>query len=275
MSKTASHSNSVKIIVAGAGGRMGRTILALAHQDPSVQIAGAFERADHPSVGRDVGELIGTKPLKVPVHPDLRECIRFGSVVIDFTDPEATANHLAIVSKARRALVIGTTGLTPAAVEKLRSTARNIPIVQSPNMSVGVNLLFKLSSLVGEILDDRYDVEIVEEHHRHKKDAPSGTALEVARLIAKARKISFDQNSVYGRKGLTGERKRGTIGIHAVRGGDTVGTHQVAFIADGERIELIHKASSREAFAYGAILAAKFVAKKKSGFYNMHEVLGL
>ncbi len=265
----------VKIIVAGAAGRMGRTILSLAHRDPEIEIAGAFEKADNPAVGRDVGELIGKPPMNVPVHPDLRECVRSGSVVIDFTQPEAVPHHLEIVLKAKRAMVIGTTGLTSGLLEKIRSAARKIPVVQTPNMSVGVNLLFRLASLVGSVLDDRYDVEITEEHHRHKKDAPSGTALELARLIAKARKITLEQNVVFGRKGLTGERKRGVIGIHAIRGGDVVGNHQVSFISEGERLELIHKASSREAFGSGALLAAKFVAKKKFGFYNMQDVLGL
>lgn len=265
----------VKIIVAGAAGRMGRTILSLAHRDPEMRIAGAFERADHPAVGRDVGELIGVAPINVPIHPDLRECIEFGSVVIDFTQPDASAHHLEIALKAKRALVIGTTGLPSVFIQRLHLAARRIPVVQAPNMSVGVNLLFRLAELVGKSLDDRYDVEIVEEHHKHKKDAPSGTALELARVITKARKIDFEPNVLYGRKGLTGERKRGAIGIHAIRGGDTVGNHQVAFISEGERIELVHRASSREAFAYGALCAAKFVAKKKSGFYNMREVLGL
>ena len=266
---------AVKIIVAGAAGRMGRTILGLAHRVSGIQIAGAFERSDSPAVGRDVGELIGVKSLNVPVHPDIRECIKFGNVVIDFTQPEAVPENLEVALKAKRAIVIGTTGLTNVFIQKIHSAARKIPIVQAPNMSVGVNLLFRLASLVGSALDDRYDVEIAEEHHRHKKDAPSGTALELARLIAKARKIDFQQNVVYGRKGLTGERKRGSIGIHAVRGGDVIGNHQVSFLSDGERIELVHKASSREAFGYGALLAAKFLAKKKSGFYNMQEVLGL
>ncbi len=266
---------AVKIIVAGAAGRMGRTILGLAHRDPEVQIAGAFERADNPAIGRDVGELIGTAPFDIPVHPDIRECIKFGNVIIDFTHPAAVPENLEVALKTRRAMVIGTTGLSNAFIEKIHLAAKKIPIVQAPNMSVGVNLLFRLVSMVGGILDDRYDIEIVEEHHKHKKDAPSGTALELARLIAKARKIDFQQNAVYGRKGLAGERKRGSIGVHAVRGGDVVGNHQVSFISEGERVELVHKASSRDAFAHGALLAAKFVAKKKSGFYNMQEVLGL
>jgi 4-hydroxy-tetrahydrodipicolinate reductase len=270
--------NKIRIIVAGAAGRMGRTILSLAHRDPEIQIAGAFERSDSPAVGRDVGELIGTGSIGVPVHPDLRECIKFGKVVIDFTDPSAVPHNLEIALKARRAMVIGTTGLDQGFVAKLHAFySEKIPILQSPNMSLGVNLLFHLVSQTADMLSDRYDVEIVEEHHRHKKDAPSGTALELARLIAKERGINLrDKDNVhYGRQGLVGERKRGTIGIHAVRGGDIVGNHQVSFISEGERIELIHKASSREAFAHGALLAAKFLAKKKLGFYNMQQVLGL
>ena len=265
----------IKIIVAGAAGRMGRTILSLAYRDPEIQIAGAFERADNPAVGRDVGELIGMPSFNVPVHPDIRECIGLGNVVIDFTQPEAVSHNVEIAAKAKRAMVIGTTGLTSAIIEKIHTAARKIPIVQSPNMSIGVNLLFRLVSLTASTLDQHYDVEIVEEHHKHKKDAPSGTALELAHLIAKARKINFEPNAVYGRKGITGERKAGQIGIHAVRGGDTVGNHQVCFISEGDRIELIHRASSREAFGRGALLATKFVAKKKIGFYNMQAVLGL
>ena len=264
-----------KIIVAGAAGRMGRAILSLAHRDPNVQIAGAFEQANHPSIGHDVGELIGTDPLNVPVHPDIRECVHRRDVIIDFTHPQAVPQHLEVALKLKCAMVIGTTGLEPAFLQKIRSAARTIPIVQSPNMSAGVNLLFRLVSLAAEILDDRYDVEIVEEHHRHKKDAPSGTALELARLIARSRKIHLEQNAVYGRHGLAGGRKRGEIGIHAVRGGDVVGSHQVSFLAEGERVDLLHRASSREAFASGALLAAKFAARKKAGLYHMQQVLGL
>jgi 4-hydroxy-tetrahydrodipicolinate reductase len=266
---------SVKIIVAGAAGRMGCAILSVALRDPRIQVVGAFEQASHPSIGRDVGELLGQAPINVPLHPDIRECIKAGGVIIDFTNPLSTQQNLEVAVKAKRAMVIGTTGLDGQFIHKLQLASRNIAIVQSPNMSAGVNLLFKLAYLVGEVLDDRYDVEIVEEHHRHKKDAPSGTALELARLIAKARKVNFDQSALYGRQGFSGERKRGAIGIHAVRGGDVVGNHQVSFLSEGERVELIHKASSREAFAFGAILAAKFVAARKSGFYNMQQVLGL
>lgn len=265
----------VKIIVAGAAGRMGKTILQLAYHDPEIQIAGCFEHAQHPSIGHDAGELIGAPALNVPVYPDLRECAQSGNVLIDFTHPEAVPDHLEISLRSGQGMVIGTTGLNPAFIAKLKTASKKIPIVQAPNMSIGVNLLLRVASLVGGLLDDRYDIEIVEEHHKHKKDSPSGTALELARVLAKARKIDFETGVVYGRKGLTGERKKGTIGIHAVRGGDVIGNHQVSFMAEGERLELIHKASSREAFGAGALYAAKFIAKKKFGFYNMQQVLGL
>ncbi len=264
-----------KIIIAGAGGRMGRTILKLALEDPEIKVTGAFEKSDHPAVGHDAGEWAGSSRIHVPVHSNLRECVKHGDVVIDFTHPISTAQNLKTARDARKGLVIGTTGLSDAFIRELKKAAKKITIVQSPNMSLGVNLLFSLTELAARILDNSYDVEIVEAHHRHKKDAPSGTALELIRQIARGRKMSLESNVVFGRKGETGARKKGTIGVHAVRGGDVVGDHTVSFLTEGERVELIHRASSREAFAKGALLAAKFVAKKRSGFYNMQQVLGL
>jgi 4-hydroxy-tetrahydrodipicolinate reductase len=264
-----------KVIIAGAGGRMGKTILGLAHRDPGIEIVGAFEHSNHSAVGRDVGELIGVEPINIPVHPDLHECVRSGGIVIDFTHPDAVEQNLDVAATAKCAMVIGTTGLTNAFLKRLNTVANKIGIVQAPNMSVGVNLLYQLVSLVGKSLDSRYDIEIVEEHHRHKKDAPSGTALELARLVAKAREVSLERNAVYGRKGVAAARKKGSIGIHAIRGGDTIGIHNVSFISEGERLELVHKASSREAFGHGALVAAKFIAKKNHGLYNMQQVLGL
>ena len=265
----------VKIIVGGAGGRMGRTILKLASQTADIKIAGAFEKADHPAIGRDVGELVGDSPIRIPVHPDLRECIETGDVVIDFTHPSATLQNLKVSREAKKGMVIGTTGLSDSLVREIKKASKKIPIVQSPNMSLGVNLLFSLAELAARILDLSYDVEIIEAHHRHKKDAPSGTALELIRQIAKGRNMALESNVVFGRKGETGTRKSGTIGVHAIRGGDVVGEHTVSFLTEGERLDLIHRASSREAFAKGVLLAAKFVSKKRSGFYNMRQVLGL
>jgi 4-hydroxy-tetrahydrodipicolinate reductase len=264
-----------KIIVAGAGGRMGRTILKLAHGDPGIKIVGAFEHPKSSVLGRDVGELIGERALQVPVHMDVRECIRAGDVLVDFTEPAATAQNLKAALDYRKALVIGTTGLGPAILRKIRDAAKKIAIVQSPNMSLGVNLLFSLVRSAASVLDDSYDVEIVEAHHRAKRDAPSGTALALGRHAAEARKVFFEANAVYGRSPASEPRKKGTIGFHAVRGGDIVGEHTVSFIADGERVELTHRASAREAFARGALLAAKFAARKRSGLYDMRQVLGL
>lgn len=266
---------NTKIIVAGAAGRMGKTILSLARKDSNIKIAGAFERPDSNVLGRDIGELLGEKSMNVPVHPDIRECIEAGDVLIDFTQPAATLQHLKIALEHRKKMVIGTTGLTTEAIRKIREASKKIAIVQAPNMSLGVNLLFSLARLLGSKLSGEYDVEITEVHHKHKKDAPSGTALELAREVAVGRGTSLEANAVYGRKGMTGARKKGAIGIHAVRGGDVVGDHTVSFLADGERVELVHRASSREAFARGALLAAKFLANKKNGFYTMQQVLGL
>jgi len=265
----------VKVIVAGAGGRMGQTIIRLAHMDPTLKLVGAFERFDHPLVGRDVGELLGQTAIDLPIHPDLRECIDLGDVIIDFTSPASTAQNLKLAAKEGCRMVIGTTGLSAALQRDIKRLSRKIAIVQSPNMSVGVNLLFKLTELTASKLDKSYDIEIVETHHRHKRGAPGGTAHELARRAAAARNVSPNKAILDGREGETGAREEGIIGVHAVRGGDIVGDHVVSFMTDGEKIELTHRATSRDAFAKGAIQAAKFLAKKRSGSYNMQQVLGL
>lgn len=263
----------VKIVVAGAAGKMGRTILGLALKDPTIKIVGAFE-SDSSYIGRDAGELIGEKPIHVPISSDVKNCVSAGDVLIDFTHPSAASAHLKTALDKGAKLVIGTTGLSETLISEIKKASAKIGIVQSPNMSLGVNLLFELAKMTASILDESYDIEIVEAHHAQKKDAPSGTALELLRQIMNARKTA-ESNAVYGRKGETGARRKGTIGVHAVRGGDVVGDHTVSFLTEGERIELIHRASSRAAFAKGALLAAKFIAKQKSGFYNMQQVLGL
>ncbi len=265
----------IKLIVAGACGKMARQIMTLAAQDRDFKIAGAFEAESHPEVGKSLGNILGIPSLSIPVSASLKEVIEKGDILIDFTHRDATPLHVKLCRSHKKGMVIGTTGLSDAALRDIKTASEVIPVVQSPNMSAGVNLLFKLVELVSSTLSDDYDIEIVESHHRHKKDAPSGTALELARRAAQGRKVKLTDMAVYGRQGLTGERKRGTIGIHALRGGDVVGDHTVSFLSDGERIELVHKASSREAFAQGALLAAKFVSKKKSGLFTMQDVLGL
>ncbi len=265
----------IKLIIAGACGKMAARIMNLAVQDKAFKITGAFESKGHPLIGASLRDLLGVKTLDIPISAGIEDVIAKGDVVIDFTHRDATPVHVKSCQSHGKAIVIGTTGLTDVTFREIKAASKTIPILQSPNMSAGVNLIFKLTELVASKLGQEYDIEIVESHHRLKKDAPSGTALELAKRAAEGRGVDLEKNAVYGRQGLTGERKPGTIGIHAIRGGDIVGDHTVSFMAEGERIELPHKASSRDAFAKGALLAAKFVAGKKSGLFTMHDVLGL
>lgn len=265
----------IKIAVAGAGGRMGRAILKIAAQDKDCSITGGIEQASSPLIGEDLGLIIGAGPLKVKLSSNISEALSTADVLIDFTHFSATDSHLKAVLQKKIGYVLGTTGLSEALLGSLKNAAKSIPVVQSPNMSIGVNLLFKLSEMTARALDEDYDIEIVEAHHRMKKDSPSGTALKLLEVMANARKRDLKKDVVYGREGETGARPHGEIGVHAVRGGDVVGDHTVSFLAEGERIELVHRASSRDAFAQGAVRAAKFVARQKPGLYNMAQVLGL
>jgi 4-hydroxy-tetrahydrodipicolinate reductase len=265
----------IRLVLAGACGKMASQIMTLASKDKEFKVTGAFEAPGHPKIGKKVGDLLGIESLDAVISGDPEKAIAQGDVVIDFSHRDATAAVVRACEAQKKALVIGTTGLTEDTLALVREASKKIAIVQSPNMSAGVNLLFKLAELVASKLGEDYDIEIVEVHHKHKKDAPSGTALELARRAAAGRKVDLAKKAVYGREGLTGERERGVIGIHAVRGGDVVGDHTVSFLAEGERVELTHKASSREAFAKGALLASKFLSINKLGLFTMHDVLGL
>ena len=265
----------IRIAVAGASGRMGKAIMRLAHEDPQFRITGVLEHPQSQALGEDVGKLIGVESLGVTVTLDPFQAVMGAHALIDFTHPSATESHLKAVMKNKVGYVIGTTGLTDSLLKRIKSASKSIPIVQSPNMSVGVNLLFKLAEITGKALDEDYDIEIVEAHHRMKKDAPSGTALKLLEVLTEVRNRDIKKNTVYGREGEVGARPKGQIGVSAVRGGDVVGDHTVSFLADGERVELVHKASSRDAFAQGALRASKFLAKRKSGLFNMLQVLGL
>jgi len=265
----------IKIAVAGAAGKMGKRILTLAQTDPELQIAGGLEHPDSEALGQDLGSLIGGELLGIPLTSDGEEALRSAQVLIDFTHPGAVEEHLRFALQAKTAMVIGTTGLSKKTFASIKRASSRIPILQSPNMSAGVNLLFGLVTRAAEVLSDRYDIEISETHHRMKKDAPSGTALELARLIAQIKGWDPQKAFLYGRRGRTGQRKKGTLAIHALRGGDVVGEHTVSFLGDGEVLELVHRASSRDTFAQGALAAAKFVAHKKKGLYNMRDVLSL
>lgn len=254
---------------------MGKTILSLALQDPQFQITGALEQAESPFLGHDIGLLVRNEPVGVKISSEADLVVCDADVLIDFTHPSATERILKAVTRYKAAYVLGTTGLTDAILRKLKAASRKIPIVQSPNMSVGVNLLFTLAEITAKTLDESYDIEINETHHRLKKDAPSGTAMKLLEILAKTRRRDLKKDVVYGREGETGVRPRGQIGVFALRGGDVVGDHNVSFLGDGERIELVHRATSRNAFAQGALRAAKFVAGRRSGFYNMQQVLGI
>lgn len=262
----------VKIIVNGAAGRMGRAIIALAGEDPDFKIVGAIEAGGHPDLGKDAGATAGVSPLAVAVTRDLAQVIADGDVVVDFSQKRSTLNCLGIACQAGKAMVIGTTGLAEEEIARVKKAAERIPVVLSPNMSIGVNLLFKIAEETARKLKG-YDVEIIEVHHNKKKDAPSGTARKLAEVIASATGRDISRDAVYGREGIVGERKANEIGIHAARAGDIVGEHTLIFAGPGERLELTHRAHSRNTFASGALRAARFAAAAQPGFYTMADVL--
>ncbi|MBI3591898.1 MAG: 4-hydroxy-tetrahydrodipicolinate reductase [Nitrospirae bacterium] len=265
----------VRIIVTGATGRMGSRITALSKDYHDLRLAGALERKGHEGVGKDIGLLTGIGQADVKLTDKLEDIISGCDVVIDFTSTAATLQHIKLAAEKKKAMVIGTTGFSKEEVEIIKGLCRDIPVVLAPNMSVGVNLLLKVLQDVARVLGDDYDIEIVEAHHRLKKDAPSGTALKMAQVIADAVERNLDDVAVYARKGLIGERTKKEIGIQTVRAGDIVGEHTVLFGGLGERIEITHKASSRDTFARGALKAALWIASRAPGFYDMQDVLGL
>ena len=262
-----------RIAVAGAAGRMGRALIEAALGAPDLKLAAALEQKGNAAVGRDAGELAGS-PCGIGIGDDVAAAVAGCEVLIDFTRPEGAFAHLAACRKQGVRMVIGTTGFSEAQKSEIASAARDIAIVRSPNFSVGVNVAFRLLQVAAAALGKGYDVEIVEAHHRHKVDAPSGTALRMGEVVAQALGRDLRKAAIYGREGVTGERKDETIGFSTVRGGDLVGDHTVMFIGAGERLEITHRASSRSNFATGALRAARFVATKKSGLFDMSDVLG-
>jgi 4-hydroxy-tetrahydrodipicolinate reductase len=263
-----------KIAIAGSSGRMGRALIEAVAQASDFRLKAALEHPDSPLLGKDAGELLGM-PCGVQISADPARSLAGCDVLVDFTRPEATLAHLEACRKHGIRMVIGTTGFQPEQKKLIADAASGIAIVMAPNMSVGVNLTFKLLELTAKVLNEGYDIEIVEAHHRHKVDAPSGTALRMGEVIAQALGRDLAGCAVYGRQGVTGEREPSTIGFSTVRGGDIVGDHTALFAGTGERIEITHKASSRATFALGALRAARFLATRKSGLYDMQDVLGL
>lgn len=265
----------MRIGVVGCAGRMGQMLVREIIATPGAILAGGSERAGGAMVGRDVAEIAGLEPAGVRAVDDPAELFAHADAVIDFTSPEATERHAALAAQSETALVVGTTGLSPAQQGVILKAATHTPIIQAPNMSVGVNLLLALVEQVAHTLQDDYDIEIVEMHHRHKVDAPSGTALGLGRAAALGRGQPLESLWRKTRDGLTGPRPKGEIGFATLRGGDVVGDHTVVFAADGERIELTHKASNRGVFAKGAVRAALWAGDKPPGLYSMRDVLGL
>jgi 4-hydroxy-tetrahydrodipicolinate reductase len=262
-----------KIAIAGASGRMGRMLIEALLAAPDLALGAALDRAGSPDLGRDAGEFLGRRT-GVAIDADFA-ALRGCDVLIDFTRPEGTPAHLAACVAQGVKLVLGTTGFDDAGKAAIRAAAQKTAIVFAPNMSVGVNATFKLLQVAARILAGGYDIEIIEAHHRHKVDAPSGTALKMGEVIAEALGQRLDDLAVYAREGHTGERRPGSIGFAAIRGGDIVGDHTVLFAGTGERIEITHKSTSRMGYALGSLRAARFLADKRAGLFDMNDVLDL
>ncbi len=265
----------VRIAIAGAAGRMGKSLITACGGTEGVAVTAAVEQNGAPAVGADAGELAGLPRLGVAVKDALAETVGDFDLLIDFTRPQPTLDHLEICRRHGKRMVIGTTGFDVRQRSRVEEAAKEMPIVLAPNMSIGVNLSLKLLEMAAKVLGDDVDIEVIEAHHRHKVDAPSGTALRMGEVVAKALGRDLKECGVYERYGHTGERDRKTIGFSTIRAGDIVGEHTVMFAADGERLEIGHKASSRMTFANGAVRAALWLTGKPAGLYDMQDVLGL
>lgn len=266
--------NKIRIAIVGASGRMGRTLIEAVNQAEDMVLAAALEQPGSVWLGKDAGEFIGVAS-GVKITDDLESALKLADCLIDFTRPDGTLHHLDVCRRLGVSMVIGTTGFDTAGKEAIQQASGEIPIVFAPNMAVGVNAVFRLLDVAARILSEGYDIEVIEAHHRHKVDAPSGTALRMGEVVAKALGRDLSECAVYGREGHTGERPATQIGFSTVRGGDIVGDHTVLFAGTGERIEITHKSASRMPYAQGSLRAARYMREKKSGLFDMQDVLGL
>ncbi len=264
----------IRVGISGALGKMGQTTARLCIEDQDLIISGAFERKEHKDLNQNYGTILGSRELQVNLTTISFESLKNSDVIIDFSSPENSVELVKLCSQIQKPIVIGTTGFDENQIQQIREYSSQIPIILSPNMSMGVNILFYLVEEAALLLKDDFEVEITEIHHSKKKDSPSGTAEKLKSIIFNKFQLG-EENAIYGRKGIIGERKKGEIGIHAIRGGDVVGEHTVYFFAEGERIEISHRATSRLIFARGAIKAAKWILKQSPGFYSMNDVLGI
>ena len=265
---------AIRVAIAGASGRMGRMLIEAVRASGDCVLAGALDIASSPAIGSDATAFLGVAS-GVPITADVRAGLANADVLIDFTRPEGTLEHLAVCAQVGVKAVIGTTGFTAEQKEAIAAAAQKTAVVFAPNMSVGVNVTLKLLDMAARALSTGYDIEVIEAHHRHKVDAPSGTALRMGEVVASALGRDLESCAVYGREGVTGERDPSTIGFATVRGGDIVGDHTVMFCGLGERVEITHKASSRMPYALGSLRAARFIAGRKNGLFDMQDVLGL
>jgi 4-hydroxy-tetrahydrodipicolinate reductase len=263
----------IKTVVIGAVGKVGNRIIHIINETPSIRLHRAIERPDHPSIGKDIGEVIGLGKMGIPLEGDLKK--DGGDVIINFTNPKTSIESLEFAKETGSAIVIGTTGLSPEQIGKVNELSKSIRCIFTPNMSVGMNVMFRIVQEVAQVLGSEYDIEIFEAHHRLKKDSPSGTAVKLGELIASSIGRDFSKVGVYGRKGMVGERTKEEIGMQVIRAGDIVGDHTVLFGGIGERLEIIHRAHSRDNFARGAVRAALWLVNQPNGLYDMQDVLGL
>ena len=263
----------IKTVVIGAVGKVGNRIIHIINETPSIRLHRAIEKPDHPSIGKDIGEVIGLGKMGIPLEGDLKK--DGGDVIINFTNPKTSIESLEFAKETGSAIVIGTTGLSPEQIGKVNELSKSIRCIFTPNMSVGMNVMFRIVQEVAQVLGSEYDIEIFEAHHRLKKDSPSGTAVKLGELIASSIGRDFSKVGVYGRKGMVGERTKEEIGMQVIRAGDIVGDHTVLFGGIGERLEIIHRAHSRDNFARGAVRAALWLVNQPNGLYDMQDVLGL
>lgn len=267
--------DTTKVGIIGAGGRMGRMLIEAVHDNPATTLTAAIERSGSSLLGADAGEVAGIGKLGVVLTDNLETALADIDVLIDFSLPDATERNVQLCAEYKVAMVIGTTGLSSVQEHKLESVCDQIPVVYAGNYSTGVNLSLKLIEMAAKAFGESADIEVIEAHHKHKVDAPSGTAFMMANAAAEGRGQNLKEVAIYGREGQTGERKPGTIGIHAIRGGEIIGDHTVMFIADGEMVEITHRARVRMTFAAGAVRAAHWIVSQPSGRYDMQDVLGL
>ncbi len=265
----------IRTIITGAAGRMGMRLVALTQGTPGLHLSGAVEVKGHSAIGKDAGEVAQIGQVNVPITDDLHTCLSQGDVVVDFTAPSSCLVNLKHVVKSNKSMVIGTTGFTDQELAQLKTFALKIPCVFSPNMSVGINVLLSTIGKIARSLGEQYNIEVIEAHHNKKKDAPSGTALKLAEALAEGMEWDLQEVGVYTRHGMTGERKIREIGMQTIRAGDIVGDHTILLGGPGERIEITHRAHTRDTFAQGALRAAEWVAQKPPGLYSMADVLGL